>query len=265
MNIDESYEKRKSLSQIVVKDNRLIQNARFNLTATQQRFLAYVISKIKPTDKEFQEYEIRVDDFCSLCGIDKTWFYSEFINLVEDFDSKSFWIENEKEVYKFRWFDDTTYQKGKGKIKVTLSKRLREYLINLTKEFTQYELYNIMALKSKYAIRLFELFKSYAYQKQRDFDTEELKEILYATSYKNFADFKKRVLEPAIKEINDYTELKVSYEPLTKGKKVVQIRFTIERKELVESYMSYRRTIEQLNIENNQIKGQMNIEDFMGE
>lgn len=262
METEERYEKRKSLTQMVVKDNRLIQNARFNLTATQQKFLAYVISKIKPTDDGLKEYEIRVEDFCHLCGIDKTWFYTEFIKLVEEFDSKSFWIENEKELYKFRWFDDTSYQKGKGQIKVTLSKRLREYLIGLTKEFTQYELYNIMALKSKYAIRLFELFKSYAYQRQRDFDIEELKEILYATNYKNFADFKKRVLEPSVKEINEYTELKVEYLPIQKGKKIIQVRFIIGRKELVESYISYRKTIEQINKDNNQIQGQMNIEDY---
>ena len=266
MNTREDYEKRrKSLVQVVVKDNRLIQKARFNLTATQQRFLAYVISKIKPTDKELTEYEIRVDDFCYLCGIDKNWFYSEFINLVEDFDNKSFWIENEKELYKFRWFDDTTYQKGKGKIKVTLSKRLREYLIDLTKTFTSYELYNIMALKSKYAIRLFELFKSYAYRRDIELDIEELKELLCATSYKNFADFKKRVLEPAIQEIREYTELNVSYEPKTKGKKVVEIKFIIEKKELIDSFESYQKTIDKIDQENNQIKGQMSIEDYIGE
>ena len=149
MNIDEQYEKRKSLSYLVVKDNRLVQNARFNLTATQQRFLAYVISKVKPTDEIFTEYTIRVDDFCKLCGIDKTWFYSEFISLVEDFDNRSFWVETSNELYKFRWFDETSYQKGKGTINIILSKRLREYLIGLSKNFTQYELYNIMALKSK--------------------------------------------------------------------------------------------------------------------
>lgn len=265
MNIDEQYEKRKSLSYLVVKDNRLVQNARFNLTATQQRFLAYVISKVKPTDEIFTEYTIRVDDFCKLCGIDKTWFYSEFISLVEDFDNRSFWVETSNELYKFRWFDETSYQKGKGTINIILSKRLREYLIGLSKNFTQYELYNIMALKSKYAIRLFEIFKSYEYQKYREIEIEELKEIICAKSYKNFADFKKRVLEPAINEINEYTDLNVSYGTILKGKKVVKIKFMIEAKKYMESYISYKKTIEQIDMDNNQIKGQMNIEDYLGE
>ena len=265
MNQEEKYEKRKALSQLVVKDNQLIQKARFNLTATQQRFLAYIISKIKPTDEQLTEYEIRVEDFCSLCGIDKTWFYSEFINLIDDFDNNSFWIETDKEVYKFRWFADSSYVKGKGVVKIQLSKRLQTYLLGLTKEFTQYELFNIMALKSKYAIRLFELFKSYAYQKRKEFDIDELKTLLMATNYKNFKDFRVRVLEPAIQEINEFTELKIEYEPITKGKKVIKVRFIIVRKAPLDSFRSYQKTIDQIDRDNNQIPGQVHIEDILGE
>ena len=63
----------------VVKANDLIQRARYNLTVNQQKLIAYVISLIKPTDKELMMYEISVADFCELCGIDKTYFYTEFM------------------------------------------------------------------------------------------------------------------------------------------------------------------------------------------
>lgn len=261
--IQQEYELSKERSQLVVKNNDLIQKARYNLTSIQQKFLAYIISKIKPTDTELTEYEIRVEDFCLLTGIDKTYFYSDFIELVDDLDNnKSFWIETDKEIYKFRWFSDTRYLKGKGTVKVTLAKTLKEYLLGLTQQYTKYELYNILALKSKYSIRLFELFKSYSYQHEKEFNIDDLKNLLFATNYINFKDFRKRVLENAINEINTYTELSVDYNTISKGRKVIAIRFIITKKEMLDSYMSYRKTIDKINENNNQIKGQLSIFDL---
>lgn len=256
---------RQSLSQLVVKDNRLIQQARYNLTATQQKFLAYIISMIKPTDNELKEYSIRVDDFCDLIGTDKNHFYDEFKCMIEDFDNaKSFWVETDEEIFKFYWLSDARYIKGKGTLQVTLARTLREYLLQLSENFTQYELYNILALKSKYSIRLFELFKSYAYQHKREFDVDYLKELLFATNYTNFADFEKRVLKPAITEINEYTELSISYEKIKKGKKIEKIFFFIVRKKHLDGVLSYRRTIARLHekkAKNEIMEGQTNLFD----
>lgn len=258
----------KERTQLVVKSNDLIQKARYNLTATQQKLLAYIISKIKPTDTELTEYEIRVEDFCLLTGIDKTWFYSEFIDLIDDLDNnKSFWIETDDEIYKFRWFTDSRYIKGKGKVKITLARTLKEYLLGLEQQYTKYELYNILALKSKYSIRLFELFKSYSYQYKKEFSIDKLKELLLANvpSYKNFSNFKKYVLIPAITEINKYTELNVEYNTINKGKKVISIIFLITKKEIIDNYTSYRKTIDEINKKNKQIKGQISLFDKMEE
>ena len=264
MNQNGEQEKSKAYSQLVVKGNELIQKKRYNLTATQQKFLAYVISRIKPDDTIATLYEIRVEDFCSMTGIDKTYFYDEFIKMIDRFDEQSFWIDTEDELYKFRWFNDTRYIKGAGKVDLYLSRALKDYLFELKSNFTQYELYNVMALHSKYAIRLFELFKSYEYQHYKTFDTEDLKHLLYAENYKNFADFKKRVLEPAIDEINNYTELNVSFEPVFKGRKVIQIAFKIKLKDTMDRYIAYTMTRERIDRDNDQITGEMTIYDIIG-
>lgn len=263
MKYNDSNEKIKAYGQLVVKGNELIQQKRYNLTATQQKFLAYVISKIKPNDTIATLYEIRVEDFCAMTGIDKTYFYDEFIRMIDRFDEQSFWVDTDEELYKFRWFNDTRYIKGGGKVELYLSRSLKDYLFALKDNFTQYELYNVMALHSKYAIRLFELFKSYAYQHYKVFDTEELKHLLYAENYKNYADFKKRVLDPAIDEINEYTELKVSFEPISKGKKVIQIAFKIKMKNTKDKYIAYTMTRERIDRDNEQVPGQMSVFDIL--
>lgn len=64
---------------------------------------------------------------------------------------------------------------------------------------------------------MFELLKSYAYQHSKEFDIDDLKELLMAENYVNFKDFRRRILEPAIAEINEYTELSVKYNKRQEG------------------------------------------------
>lgn len=254
----------KDRSMLVVKHNDLIQKATYNLTATEQKLIIYAISKIKPTDKELDKIEIRVEDFCRICGIDKTYFYTEFKEIIDNLDAKSYWVQTDKKLFKFRWFSEAEYVNGEGKVRVLLNTNLKQYLIDLKDHFTEYELYNILALKSKHSIRLFELFKSYSYQSYISFNIEEFRKLLYidTVTYKNFNNLKVKVLDKAIEEINKYTELEVEYKTITKGRKVVEIAFHIKKKGTLDSYISYRNTIDKINEDNGQIKGQVTIYDL---
>lgn len=243
----------KERNMIVVKHNDLIQKASYNLTATEQKLIIYAISKVKPTDKELDKIEIRVDDFCSICGIDKTYFYSEFKEIINNLDKKSYWVQTEEKLFKFRWFSEAEYISGEGKVKVLLNTNLKRYLIDLKEHFTQYELFNILSLKSKHAIRLFELFKSYSYKHYISFEIEEFRKLLHidTVTYKNFNNLKVKVLDKAIGEINEYTELNIEYKTITKGRKVIEIEFYITKKDSLDRYASYSSTIEKLNRTNN--------------
>lgn len=248
-------------NQLVVKDNDLVRKARYNLTVNQQKIIAYLISKIKPTDKELQKYEISIQDFCEICGIDKTYFYSEIKEIVDNLDNKSFWVETHDRIFKFRWFSEVEIVKGSGKVNIILNSNIKKYLIDLKDNFTQYELYNILALKGKYSIRLYEYFKSYSFMHEKKISIEELKKTLQAEHYTNYKDFRNRVLEKAVAEINQYTDLDVSYNTEHKGRKIIALIFYIKRKEAMDRYISYTKTIDKINRRENQIKGQISIFD----
>jgi plasmid replication initiation protein len=145
-----------------------------------------------------------------------------------------------------------------------LNSNIKQYLIDLSRNFTKYELYNILALKSKYSIRLYELFKSYAFQRVKEIELEELKELLGAVNYE-YRDFKRRIMDKTCEEINYYTDINVSYEAITKGRKVVAIVFYIAPKERLEGYAAYWNTIEEINKRNSIPKGQMSIYDLAKE
>lgn len=249
---------RKERSYLVVKDNDLIQKARFNLTVTQQKIIAYIISKIKQDDKEFKYYTISIIDFCYLCGIDKEHFYTEIKEIIDDLDKKSFWVETDDMIFKFRWFSEVKIIKGSGQVKILLNSEIKKYLLELSKNYTSYELVYILAMKRKYSLRLYEWYKSYSYQKKKEISLEDLKHILMAESYNTYRDFRRRILEPAIEEINYYTDLEVKYSKITRGRKVVGLIFYIRFKEPLERYSSYLKTLDKINENNKQIQGQMN-------
>lgn len=239
-------EKENKRGMLVVKQNDLIQKAKYNLTFNQQKLISYLISEIKPTDKELQWQTITISEYCELFGIDKEHFYQDFISLVNDLNKKEFWIESDKELSTFRWFSEVKIMKKTGKIKILLNSSLKQYLIEIKQNFTNYELYNIMALKSKYSIRLYELFKSYEFQKHKEFEIGKLKFLLDAESYTDFRNFRRDILKTAIDEINTYTDISASFETIKTGKSVSSIKFTIEHKQRIDELLAYRKTINKL-------------------
>lgn len=68
-----------------------------------------------------------------------------------------------------------------------------------------------------------------------------------ADKYKDYRDFKKRVIEPAVEEVNQYTDLNIKWEPYKQGRSYVAITFYIEKKKQWEGYEAYRRTMAELN------------------
>lgn len=227
-------------TQAVIKSNDLIQNSIYNLTVRQQKLLSYLISKIKPDDKELEFMTVRVADFCDVCGIEKDNFYNKIKDIVNDMDAKSLWIETPEKSFKFRFFSEVEILHGEGTVRILLNSNLKRYLIDLSSKFTKYELWTILNLHGKYSIRLYELFKSYAYQHEKEFEIEHLKKLLLAEHYKDFKSFRRRVIDPSIDEINKYSDILVDYEKITSGKTVTGLRILIEKKKVMDEYLTYK-------------------------
>ena len=115
---------------------------------------------------------------------------------------------------------------------------MKPFLLQLKENFTQYELLWTLNFKSKYSIRFYELVKSIHYHDldtySREFDLDELRRILGAETYKTYQTFKVRVLEPAIQEINSYSDKNVIYLPIKQGRAVKRIKLTISSKDTMD-------------------------------
>ena len=258
MDYDVKIDIDKQRSYQVVKANEIIQKARYDLNIQELKALAYIFSKIKPNDTQLQEYSFSIKEYCQVCGIDykNGGNYQYIKGSIKALRDKSFWILDEKgnEVL-IGWLQKVRISKGSGRITVRLDDDLQKYVLGLFDNYTQYELLSTLPMKSNYSFRIYELLKSYAFTKKHTFDIEDLKKKLAAETYTNFKDFRRKVIEVAVKEINLYTDIEVSWEPITKGRKVVQIIFNIKQHDTWGRYLSMRRA-------QDQIEGQLSLEDY---
>lgn len=235
-------------SQLVVKSNELIQKSRFNLSTSEQKIILYLISKIRPSDTEFHEYEFSVADFCRICGISSQSgsVHSAVKQSVKTLADKSFWIKQDdhSEVL-LRWLQHAKIESGR--IHIQIDQNMKPYLLQLKEKFTKYELIYTLAFKSQFSIRLYEILKSYQWRHDVTLQLDELKASMFAENYKNFKDFRNRVLDVAVREINQYSDIDVSYEPITKGRKTVSLLFYIHEHDASDRVAAYANCEEVLN------------------
>ena len=222
--------------QYIAKKNPLIRQVRFNLTTVEQKIVLYLISKIKPTDTELEPITISIGEFLKLCGLDHTQGNNRTTikNTLKRLADKSCWIRlpNGAETL-FRWIEDPIIEPRAKDITLKLKQILKPYLLELHDYYTQYQLMYILPMNSEYAIRLYELFKSCETLQEVTFRIDKIRELLNlsAGKFKEYADFRRFVIDLSIKEINQYTDLIIEYQPNKKGRKVDSLTFTIKKKE----------------------------------
>ncbi len=225
----------------VAQSNDLIQNARYSLeknageslTTLEQKFFLYVVSKIKPLEKDLDTIIVSIPEFCRVIGQDPTLnraSYKRVRAAIDKLKKHSLWLYDKetKSETTVDYIGKAKMYIGSGIVEITLDKDLKPYLINLSRNFTLFSLRNVLAMKSRYSISLYQILKSQYFKGPIYTVTiEELKEHLDAASYKDFKDFKKRILLPALTEINEFSDLKVSVEYIKKGKAYDKISFAM--------------------------------------
>lgn len=234
----------------IAKRNDLIQQLRFNLSRNEQLCVLYAISKIKPTDTIQQEYDFDILEFKRLIDIeDCTNVYVYLKKLLKNIRDKSAWVTSAdgKSESIISWFGSVTITKGTGKVKIKFDEKLQPYLIDLHQQYlekricyTTYNLMMVLKMKSKYGIRLYELIKSYENTSRWEFEIQELKELMCAfdkdgkplipKTWSDFNHFKNKVIEPAIADINNSSDLHIGYDTECAGRKVVKVTFFYVRK-----------------------------------
>lgn len=252
----------------VVKANEIVQRAKYDLSLSELKLLSYIFSQIKPDEQVAgKKFEFTIKEYAMLLGIDDTSGknYKAIKDTLKRLRDKSFWLlQPDGSEIIVGWISTAEIRRSSGKIAVWLDPKLSEYLTSLIANYTQYELLSTLPMQSSYSIRIYELLKSYAYQHQHEFDIDELKQLLMAQRYTNFKDFRRKVIEVAVEEINKYTDIEVTWDPVKQGRKVTAVHFDILQRDQWGSALADQRARDALD-NKDQIPGQMNITDYIND
>lgn len=199
----------------------------------EKRLVAHVASLVRSDDVDFHEYEIPVKQI--LQDSDKGGKIHKVVDDVcKALMSRVIKIQrpdiNGWEMYNV--FSRCIYDGKNGTITARFDPGMRPHYLDLKCFFTEYGLIEFLLLPSTYSQQLFTLLKSWDDKPNVTFDLSYLhKQLDVPDSFKaNFAAFRRRVLEQAQKDIHKSTKLRFTWEPIKKGKAVVQIRFEFAQK-----------------------------------
>src|ERR1700741_5178004 len=236
--------------QAVVWQHNGITNTRYKLTARQQKLLLYAIAMIDPGAEEFGRIKISVKEFAELTGLQTDDLYHELRDTAIAIREQPLVVDHVMEPGMkkpmrrhsswFEYVDETP--SGDGYVAVKFVSWLKPYLLQVRREFFQFQLGFALDLKSEYSIRLYQYLKRWEFAKRRTITVEQLRLEIGATeidrkgsivrvNLEQYKHLKSRALNPAVEEINRETDLSVFYTEtkFPRSKAVQSITFTINK------------------------------------
>lgn len=221
---------------IVVKSNKVIE-ASYRLTLNEQRLVLACIQQIKPKQSitEASRFTVSALEFAKLYDISSDRAYDELQTVAERLYERSVTIndpdpDDPSIAYtKTRWITSIGYKPKQGQIVLRFSHRMIPYIAMLHSHFTQYDLAAVANMRSTYGVRFYELFKCWTYGNlsgQKEIAVTELKGLLELDNqYTAIKDFKKYVVDLAIQDINEHSDMTASYTQRKQGRVVSHFTF----------------------------------------
>lgn len=232
---------------MVVKSNKLI-TASYYLTLNEMRLLDLALAELteyEECEKKLttmpQFVEIRAEDYSKAYDMPLNQAYDAMRDASEQLFMRYFTYQVQSEMYpshkeqrKARWVQEIGYVKGQGLVALSFTHALIELAGKLKGSFSRYHLEQKAPLTSIYAHRLYEMMMQWRGSKNVPYLTYcELRNRfdIADDEYNRVANFKARVLDPAIKQINELTDIIVSYEQYKKGRSIEGFTFKFKFKD----------------------------------
>lgn len=213
---------------VVSKANSIVE-ASYRLNVSEQRVIALLAAQIHPDDEDFKPYRFRVGELEALLKTRNNSAYGEIRELTRGLIKRVVQINEPDGPLQIAWLASAKYFTGKGEVELCFAPRMKPYLLQLQSRFTSFKLANVVKLRSRYSVRLYELLKQYEALGKRSFALTELRKILALaeTEYATWKDFRCNVLDLALRELPKKTDIGFSYTTRKSGRAVAFVDFTI--------------------------------------
>ena len=227
------------MGDLVVKDNALI-NASYNLDLVEQRLILLAIIEARQSGKGINANDpltIHAESYINQFSAHRNTAYEGLKSACKALFSRYFTYQEPRGKaianIQSRWVSQIAYIDEQAKVEIIFAPAIIPLITRLEKEFTKYDIQQVSGLSSGYAIRLYELLIAWrSTGKTPIIEINEFRKKLGVldTEYKQMNNFKSRVLEPAITQINEKTDIKIKVEQHKTGRSISGYSFTFKAK-----------------------------------
>lgn len=224
---------------LVVKSNRLVE-ASYRLTLAEQRIILYAITEARRTGRGLNANDfitIQAAQYAAQFHLPLKQAYEQLREAALTLFERQFVLydtdpeSGEPRVTKARWVSSASYIDNSYAIQLRFAPDMIPYITQLEAEFTRYKLEKVAHMSSAHAIRLYELLMQWGSVGKREIELDWLKKALMLEGeYKAIKDFKKWVIDVALAQINEHSDLTASYSQRKTGRAVTHLIFTFAPK-----------------------------------
>jgi plasmid replication initiation protein len=221
-----------------IRHHNALTNARYEYTELQLDIFFFLVSKLRK-EQQSAVYELDIKELSALTG--KQYYLPYLRKATEDMGSRMFEVDTPERHMQLWLFRSVEYIKGTRIIEVSLSDKILPYLFGLKNNFTSYGLASALRLSSKYAKRIYPICSQWKDRGETPkYSIQDFKMMLGLLNEKGndkaarISDLRSKVLDIAVRQINEHTELRISYRLEKRGKAFHSITFAVRAQALAE-------------------------------
>lgn len=226
----------KEQRRLVVQDNRLVA-ASYQVTLDEKRLLLSAISELDPTSKDWMKGSVSITinalEWAETYQIHPGNAYKQLRGAMDTLADR--WVRvygDSRKGKDMRWIHAKEWDEGKGRCTITFADDILKELTSLFDHFTQYELLSVSGLKSIYSVRFYELCVQFKSTGWRYLEIDELRHMFKLEKrYSQFKELRRNVIDKAIDELNQKSDLDVSWEPVKRGRTIHAIKLKVKLKQ----------------------------------
>jgi plasmid replication initiation protein len=243
-NYDAGDVERPAGSRLVSMSNALTR-AGHGLTLAEKRIIGAAVSKLD-SRKVLQPGEvpttrITAAEYAEAFDVDTATAYEQLKDAAKQLYNRSITFYEaahrrkgkamEPTKVQMRWVGQVHYQKGEGWVELYWWPKLLPHLTGLKRQFTSYQLQQASALRSVYSWRLLELLMRFESTGWAEYSIEDFCTSMDATAKQrgDFAAIRRKIIEPAVKELTGKDGWLIQWRPVKAGRKVAAVRFDFKR------------------------------------
>lgn len=223
-------------TELVVKSNRIV-NALQNLSLIEIRLMQLAVVDARETETGLDinaPLSITAQRYADAFNVSLSCAYKVLADAGTSLRARYFtFLDATGSKIVTNWVQQVRYVETEARIEIIFTVAVVNEITRLSKHFTKYTLDSISTLQSIYSVRLYELISSFSsLKKSETFDYQIFRGQLGIedAEYCKMGDFKKRVLDLAVNEINEKTDMKVTYVQIKKGTIITAFKFTATKK-----------------------------------